>query len=125
MTADDLMPPYADDERYGRRLPILAEAQNWRCCYCGQRCVGVGSAYNAPSTEHVTPLVRGGLRTWKNEVMACSLCNRSRGSLNAMGFYRKVQKNGRRRACNWAKRRRETKRLAYASAAEPTTVGIE
>lgn len=106
-------PPYQTDERYSRRLPVLAEAQNWRCCYCGQRCVGQANEYNAPTTEHVIPLIRGGLRIWQNEVMACAHCNRSRGAINAHHFAKKVRKLGRKKACKWARDLRTRTRLAH------------
>lgn len=53
----------------------LAEAQNWRCCYCGRRCEP-----HECSVEHVIPLSRGGTNRWLNQAMACKPCNQSRAN---------------------------------------------
>lgn len=60
----------------------LAEAQNWRCCYCGCRMTDEGGHGNGPrqaTFEHVVPRALGGAdREW-NLVIACRLCNNTRG----------------------------------------------
>ena|ERR1700761_1955247 len=58
----------------------LAEAQNWRCCYCGLRLEKVHP--NRATIEHVIPLSRGGPDKAENMVIACRRCNGRRG--NAM-----------------------------------------
>jgi 5-methylcytosine-specific restriction endonuclease McrA len=58
----------------------LCEQQNWRCCYCGIRMEGTGSANDAPSFEHIMPLSKGGSHELVNLVIACRKCNIERGS---------------------------------------------
>ncbi len=59
----------------------LAEAQNWRCCYCGIRMEGFGDDLNAPTFEHVIPLRDGGSnRHSENIVIACRTCNGTRAN---------------------------------------------
>lgn len=57
----------------------MAEAQNWRCCYCGCRMEGSGHEPNAPSFEHITPTVLGGTDDDDNIAIACRDCNERRG----------------------------------------------
>lgn len=52
----------------------LAEAQNWRCCYCGGEC-----DFLSATIEHVQPLAFGGRDDWFNLAMACKGCNEMRG----------------------------------------------
>lgn len=93
----------------------LAEAQNWRCCYCGERVEaepGDGTYWSetladwiAPpvmrwaTIDHVIELSKGGTDTWENLVMACYDCNDQRGNkMTAEAFYTKKQeelRNGR------------------------------
>lgn len=57
----------------------LAEAQNWRCCYCG---VVMSDRRKDPkfmTFEHVIPRSKGGSTQEANLVMACSTCNHARG----------------------------------------------
>jgi 5-methylcytosine-specific restriction endonuclease McrA len=61
----------------------MAEAQNWRCCYCGYRMEGSGSESNAPSFEHVTPIVLGGMDDDDNIAIACRGCNERRGGAHS------------------------------------------
>jgi hypothetical protein len=83
------------DSRYHRivwrRFPLgqalffqLAEAQNWRCCYCGVRT----NEWNAPkpTIEHVVSLATGGLDHPDNMAMVCLPCNRNQDPL--FGFRR-------------------------------------
>jgi len=59
--------------------PILGEAQNWRCCYCG--CV-MTDAHSKSQTritvEHVIPRRFGGSNHWLNLAAACKRCNYER-----------------------------------------------
>jgi len=59
----------------------LAEAQNWRCCYCGERL-----EIEQTTTEHVIPLSEWGDDCWDNMVMACSPCNFNRSNRPIMVF---------------------------------------
>lgn len=58
----------------------LAEAQNWRCCYCGVRMWRYGDADAVATTEHIIPRCFGGPDEEWNLVVACSSCNFTRGS---------------------------------------------
>lgn len=74
--------------RARKKIEILCEQQNHRCCYCGVRFddtdpMGPWCA----SIEHVIRLCDGGSRTWDNEVAACRRCNSGRGNHDAVTFY--------------------------------------
>ena len=90
--------PCINAERSQTKLSILAEAQNWRCCYCGIRCMGAHDAHNQPTREHVTPKRFGGRSEWMNEVLACRICNNGRGSMSAKKYLMLVQDVGRWKA---------------------------
>lgn len=64
----------------GRHLQSLCEAQNWRCCYCGQRMDGRNHEGDAPSVEHVVPRSLGGTDARDNLVAAHRSCNSERGN---------------------------------------------
>lgn len=111
-----LSAPYPAWEKNSRRITILGESQNWRCAYCGKRCMARSqSSFFLPTIDHVEPIKVGGLRVWENEVMACRYCNHSRGSIRADHYFRKVQQKGRIKAAWWAKQYRERKRQAFLS----------
>jgi 5-methylcytosine-specific restriction endonuclease McrA len=55
----------------------LAEAQNWRCCYCGLRLEP-----ETATLEHVVPYGQGGMTSWDNCVVACSPCNHAVGDFD-------------------------------------------
>ena len=57
---------------------VLAEAQNWRCCWCGKKCDPHGPGWSTPTIEHVIPKALGGNNTWLNLAMACAKCNGNR-----------------------------------------------
>jgi hypothetical protein len=57
----------------------LAEAQGWRCCWCGTRMEGTGADWNAPTFEHIVPRSKGGLNEIDNLAIACLRCNNARG----------------------------------------------
>lgn len=48
----------------------LAEAQNWRCAYCG-----AALEPGTVTTDHVVSLARGGPNHWANMVASCRPCN--------------------------------------------------
>jgi 5-methylcytosine-specific restriction endonuclease McrA len=65
---------------------VLAEAQNWRCCYCYTTLDPEGQHGPQPTLEHIIPLVAGGLDATDNLVIACKRCNSSRGHADAYAF---------------------------------------
>lgn len=84
------------------RIPkreMLAEAQNWRCAYCGTPCEYGGpknfKSYLAMTVDEVTPRSQGGLPFWGNQVMACKLCNEGRSDMAAPRYFAIVQAWGR------------------------------
>lgn len=54
----------------------VAEAQNWRCCYCGCR-IEPGTA----TLDHVIPKTKGGGSEYGNCVAACLPCNNAKGDM--------------------------------------------
>jgi len=101
--------PYPDDAKQKVRLPILAEAQNWRCCYCGVKCdIGRGD-WNAATREHAQAKAHGGVDCWENEVMACKLCNTGRGLMPYGQYIAKVAEIGRWKAFRWSEKSRKRK----------------
>ncbi len=59
----------------------MAEAQNWRCCYCGCEMVDTQSYHPRYATrEHIVPRSKGGAEfDPDNLVVACRSCNTGRG----------------------------------------------
>lgn len=74
-------------------LWALAEAQNWRCCYCGVHMTADGpTSYHRHATlEHVIPLARGGSDHPDNMVAACFWCNQERGHVPIHLYLKTVQ----------------------------------
>ena len=100
-----------------KKVEVLAEAQNWRCAYCGIRCDGDNAK---PTRDHIVPksiLAREffTMNHWENEVMACALCNNSRGAMWARKYFRMVQWKGRERASRWARRRHSERAKSSAT----------
>lgn len=60
----------------------LAEAQNWRCCWCGEHCHPEPNTPKSATIEHVQPRSQGGSDDWDNLAMACASCNHRRGVLS-------------------------------------------
>jgi hypothetical protein len=58
----------------------LAEAQNWRCCWCTTLTVPEPNRKNSATIEHVTPRCEGGADHPDNYAMSCSDCNNKRGT---------------------------------------------
>lgn len=56
----------------------LAEAQNWKCCWCGCQTVDEPQKANSATIEHVIPKARGGTDDWDNLAMSCQRCNTKR-----------------------------------------------
>ena len=62
------------------RQVSLAEAQNWRCAYCGGRMSWLRPGPCQVTREHVVPRSRGGGDEIENLVAACKACNEARNS---------------------------------------------
>lgn len=58
----------------------LAEAQNWRCCWCAGITVPESGQHDSATIEHVIPRCEGGADHPDNYAMSCSDCNRKRGT---------------------------------------------
>lgn len=56
----------------------LAEAQNWRCCWCARLTVPEPNYPNSATIEHVTPRCEGGADHPDNYAMSCHSCNNKR-----------------------------------------------
>lgn len=67
----------------------LAEAQNWRCAYCGG-CMDVDTSQpNEATREHVIPRRFGGSDAGSNLIAACAGCNSARGGFcSSKTFFR-------------------------------------
>ena len=79
--------------RHRRMRMALAEAQNWRCCYCGGVMERDGEGPALATIEHLI-LKRGkARRSRENCVAACYGCNSARGDRPCFwAFYRLRQK---------------------------------
>jgi len=73
-------PEYGQSDLHPHVRDRLAEAQNWRCCYCGVRMGGGTYEPTAATFEHVVPRSRGGTNLVTNLVVACRRCNGERGN---------------------------------------------
>lgn len=60
-------------------LRRMAEAQNWRCCYCGGPMEEGGKSSKRATFEHVIPRHLGGADNDANLVISCTGCNTARG----------------------------------------------
>jgi len=75
----------------------LAEAQNWRCCWCGCHTTPLRDAANSATTEHIIPRSLGGSDDSENLAMSCNRCNNARGNASVEDFINKKP-----RQCNTA-----------------------
>lgn len=64
----------------------LAEAQNWKCCWCGVECRPEPDHKDSATIEHVQPRSLGGANSWENYAMACAHCNHRRGVTSIEDF---------------------------------------
>lgn len=64
----------------------LAEAQNWRCCWCGCDTIPEKGRANSATIEHVTPRSKGGTDHPDNLAMSCNGCNQRRRDIDAEEF---------------------------------------
>ena len=62
----------------------LAEAQNWRCCYCGCEMAQDWRDPRGVTFEHVISLSDGGADEVENLVIVCWTCNNRRGNANML-----------------------------------------
>lgn len=89
-----------------KRLKILYTRQEGRCFYCGlptylagggetkieaRQRLGVpakakGLRRRRATIDHIYPKAFGGMRSWNNIVMACTLCNSKKGTMNVNDF---------------------------------------
>jgi hypothetical protein len=68
-------------KKVGRKPPrfqkrVLFNRDAWSCQYCN-----VKLNHEAITVDHIIPVCRGGLTTWRNCVAACKECNRKKGSM--------------------------------------------
>lgn len=91
-------PIKSTDARGYSKREALSEAQNHRCCYCGEMCKDDAPENDRATVEHVVPKIAGGRANWGNEVMACRLCNSGRGAMRAERYFEAVQEMGRWKA---------------------------
>ena len=69
----------------------LAEAQNWRCCWCGcrmERCHEKRA--DQATVEHIVPVTRGGSDHPDNLAVACRECNWQRGCGEAVIYKQEI-----------------------------------
>ena len=64
----------------------LAEAQNWKCCFCGVRMDEMHGKRNSVTVEHVIPKSKGGTNDMANLAASCYACNNNRGTKDAETF---------------------------------------
>lgn len=101
MYVDDF-PHFSHQSRAFEKRIALAEAQNWRCAYCGIAVqIEVDDRDTRLSIDEVVPRCAGGLRVWSNQVIACALCNQGRGAMRAERYFGRVQEEGRLSAYAW------------------------
>lgn len=77
---------FKDKDRRRAMIIRLAEAQNWRCCWCGtpmdyplRNESGMHKPHMAASLEHVLPSTWGGASNWHNTAAAHARCNTAAG----------------------------------------------
>ena len=91
----------------------LAEAQGWRCCYCGFIVIrkvasrpekraalaaghrthrGLAKAMRAATRDHIIPRCEGGTDTRENLVAACWWCNQYRGNRPADEAFARIRR---------------------------------
>ena len=70
----------------------LAEAQNWRCCWCGCVMTEIPNKENSFTFEHLLPKSKGGSNKRKNLVISCHECNHRRKDTRLSVFYKMCNK---------------------------------
>jgi len=98
----------------------LAEAQNWKCCFCGIEMVEYPNQKNSATIEHVIPRCKGGLNSPKNYAISCNRCNNNRGDLDWQVFmdrkHQVIQKEKNKRQRDMEKRLEKWLKKAYKHA---------
>lgn len=64
----------------------LAEAQNWKCCFCGCKMTEFRGMAHSATIEHVIPQTFGGTDDPENLAASCNSCNNNRGTDDAYTF---------------------------------------
>lgn len=64
----------------------LAEAQNWKCCFCGVYMTEHSGKKNSVTVEHVVAQSKGGSDDPSNLAASCSRCNGNRGNADVEDF---------------------------------------
>lgn len=64
----------------------LAEAQNWKCCFCGVYMTEHHGKKNSVTVEHVLAQSKGGSDDPSNLAASCSRCNGNRGNVDIEYF---------------------------------------
>lgn len=72
----------------------LAEAQNWKCCYCGCVMTEVKNTRRTVTIEHVNPISVSNDGRWENLAAACAHCNSLRGTLSYEDFMKLKEARG-------------------------------
>lgn len=93
----------------------LAEAQNWRCCWCFKLTIPEPNRKDSATIEHVTPRCQGGADHPDNYAMSCADCNQKRGTKTVELFMEIIQgkvvieisKNQKRRQKQQERRKRQ------------------
>jgi hypothetical protein len=89
----------------------LAEAQNWRCCWCARLTVPEPNRRDSATIEHVVPRSDGGTDHPDNLAMSCLSCNNNRGTKPAdLYLVQLVQGNSREIACSQRQNQRHAER---------------
>lgn len=70
-----------------------AEAQSWRCCWCGRRMCEDSDRRDSVTAEHAIPRSLGGGDDPDNIAAACARCNTRRGTASPEEFMRRVIAN--------------------------------
>lgn len=65
----------------------IAEAQGWRCYYCGCEVFEERGWSDSATLDHVVPRARGGTDARDNLVVACALCNEVKADHDAKTFW--------------------------------------
>lgn len=93
----------------------LAEAQNWKCCYCGceMRVDTSSNRGKSVTIDHVDPYSKSKNNDPSNLVAACAHCNSDRGDMCAYEFFKSGNK--RRPTLNVRARRQIGRFRGYAN----------
>ena len=71
---------------------MIAESQNWKCCWCGKTMTEQPNKRNSVTREHIIPKSQGGGEDRSNIAAACNRCNSKRGIMPVEEFMSKYLK---------------------------------